>query len=110
MGDAGRISVCVRAHRVNRWVLRASAIPYVGVDGADPVRLRWGAVHTFDALDPGRHRIEFTLRYRGFARPATRSAVEVELAAGEHAAFRVDNGPLNQDPFVFRRADGAGGN
>lgn len=105
MGDDGRISVCAQAHPVNRWLLHPLAVPYLRIDDAPPVRLRWSVPRTFGGLGRGRHRAEFTMRYLGFRRPITRTVIEVAPAAGEQVSYRIRNGWMNQDPFEFHRVD-----
>ncbi|WP_432509191.1 hypothetical protein [Kineococcus auxinigenes] len=96
-----RLSVVVRPHWVNAWLLRTAARPYLRLDGTEHL-LEWNRAGTF-SLEPGPHELEAFWRYRGTRVPLGAGTSQVQLQEGEEALVEARNGPLNHQPLQLRR-------
>ena len=102
-GQVACLTVLARPHRVNGWLLRLAARPYLRLDGVERP-LTWGAARTF-RVAPGAHTLQTFWRYRGVRSPLGTGTLTVQAHDGGELFVLARNGPLNHQPLRPRLTD-----
>lgn len=94
------LTVLARPHRVNGWLLRLAAQPYLRLDGVEH-SLTWDEACAIRVV-PGAHTLQTFWRYRGVRSPLGTGTLTVEAREGGELFVLARNGPLNHQPLQPR--------